>query len=859
MYDFLVDHALKNVWCTPDQDYQAVVKPKRLTPLLGVFNKVDVMWRTHTLPVQQARFHVYQVGQLHPLLMGLFPIQLVWEKMSEACALRSLIVDIYNTAGVQLPRSEVWYMVTYDRNLIIAVKDQPKIAVDLKAEDIFFRLYSNAYFNSLRADSANDVVYVQGGTVRSTQEILDLQNAYVSYRAKPGLTSAYVNGFLVDQIDLITTKVGDVAEFVYDSSVLRTVEWSVGDLKTFQSTLDSKFKYLLHYAGADDGTIDFYDDNDLFVVRPASGGRYQGVLYHRNAPDAVRQLTHRDYAIVPAYVVSYQAARDASWADLQALKVRLVVRKSGWLRPLVNENNRIKELYKLPESQVVNAMLGIDAVVENWKAEVLEASTYTQLMRSAINAVNRQVVEAAYGYNAISKLLADTPEFTRNASGQQVVDVPYGLQLRSTGYEHDSAGKLLGWYTHVEGSIYAARNLSTRLVEMIAGDVSDRLDETLGQQVQFLDPKANYRMYRCPLSAGLPTNQWEDVTDSGQYAISADKKKLTWLLNPAEWYTLVRSDKTSLGYTLNLDASDGLLDFSLTSRQVRFEQLGTYVMQIPQGELDLWLNGKALIEGLDYVVQFPKIVITNKEYLLDPAGSLQKVDVRFSGFCNPDFSRDKIGDAGFVVYGQLSHNNRFDLRDDKVMRIVVDGVLYDRSELTFTEEHPAVLVSDARNGAPYMVRDLLVPMRGATDETTYELRRRSLVIDERVSDYLTLKAPQQVESQPSAIQQYTLYSPFLNKILRDLQRGILNDTPLKSHYNDNDVVALCQPYEWLLAFDPTQDANVSDERFVLVHPHNQPNVVDADIYHYAFIKRVAALYCRGRVDLSHTLRIAVIS
>lgn len=859
MYDYLVDHALKNVWCTPDQDYQAVVKPKRLTPVLGVFNRVDVMWRTHALPLTQTRFHVYQVGQLHPLLMGLFPIQLVWEKLSDACALRSLIVDVYNTAGVQLPRSEIWYMVTYDKNLIIAVKDQPKIAVSLSSEDVYFRVYSNAYFNSTRADSVNDVVAVQGGTMLTTDDILALQSAYASYRTKPGLVSAYVNGFLVDQIDLITTQPGDVAEFVYDSSVLRVQEWSVGSLQTFESTLDSKFKYLLHYAGDDDHTIDFYDDNDVFVIATTGKGRHQGVLYHRNAPDAVRQVTHRDYAIVPAYVVSLAGARDSTWADLQSLSVRMVVRKSGYLRPLVNEDNRIKELYKLSDDLVLAAMLGVNAVVDNWKAENLEASLYTQLMRSAINDVSRGVVEQAYGYNAISKLLADTPVFTYDFSGQQVIDVPYGLQLRATGYEHDANGALLGWYTHVEGAVYSARNISTALVEMIAGDVSDRLDETLGQQVQFLDLNANYRMYRCPLSGGVPTNVWEDVTDTGNYALSPDKRQLTWLLDPNTWYTMVRSDKTSLGYTLSLDASDGLLDFSLTCRQVRFAVLGTYVMQVPQGELDLWLNGKALIEGLDYIVQFPKIVITNKQYLVDPANQPQRVDVRFSGFCKADFSREKIGDAGFVVYGQLSHNSRYDIRDDKVLRIVVDGALYERSELSFTEDHPAVLVSDARNGAPYMIRDLLVPMRGATNETTYQMREHSQVIDQRVSDYLTLKAPQQVETQPSGIQQYTVYSPFLNKILRDLQRQILDDTPLKSHYNDNDVVAMCKPYEWLLDFDPSQDAHLSDERFVLVHPTNLPYVLDVDIYHYAFIKRVAALYCHGRVDLSHSLRLAQIS
>lgn len=856
-YDYLVDHALRNVWCTPDQDMQAVVKPARLTPLLGVFNKVTVMWRTHALPLAQTRFHVYQIGQLHPALMGLFPIQLTWNKLSNACEQMSLIADVYNIAGVQLPRTEVWYMVTFDRNLILAVKDQPRVPVNLTAEDIFVRVYSNEYFNSLRADTANDVIVCKGGTCRNTDEILALQVQYLTYKAKPGLVSAYVNGFLVDQIDLITVVPGDVAEFVYDSSVKRVVEWTVGDLQTFSSTLDSKHKYLLHYPGAGDNTIDFHDDVDFFVLKPATGGRYSGVMYHRNMADAVRMITHRDYSVVPAYVVSYADARGGAWADVEALKIRATIRKSGWLRPLVNEDNRIKELYKLSEPALVNALLGLDAVVENWTAAVLEASFYSKLMRASINEVNRGLVEDAYGYNALSCLLAMTPGFTREANGQQVIDVPVGLQRRATGYEYDVNGQLLGWFSHVSGETYPARDIRAKLVEMIAGEVSDRLDETYGEPTQLLDPKANYRMYRCPMVGGLPNNIWEDVTDSGNYALIDGA--LTWLLDPTEYYTLVRSDKISLGYSLTLDASDGLLDFSLSHRQLRFGELGVYVMQIPMGELDLWLNGKALIEGLDYVVKFPKVVITNKEYLVNPDSELQRVDVRFCGFCKPDFSRDVPEDVGFVMYGHLSHNNRFDIRDDKVMRIVVNGALYDRSELQFREDSAAVEVADARNGSPYMIRDLVVPMRGYTNKTTYELRAHSQEIDQRVSDYLTLKAPELNPEEPSASTQYTVYSPFVNKILRDLQRGILDDPRLKQHYNDNVVLELCQPYEWLLEYDPSQDANVSDERFVLVHPHNLPTVLDVDIYHYKFISRVVALYCNGRVNLSHLLRLAEIS
>ena len=853
MYDYLVDHALKNVWCTPDQDLQAVVQPARLTPVLGAFNKVQILWRQHALPVANTRFHVYQVGQLHPLLMGLFPIEQTWKTMAEACGLQNLMVDIYANSGVQFPRCEVWYMVTADRNLVIAVKAQERIPVDLAAENLYVRVYTNAYFHTLRADGVNDVIVVKGDTCLDTTEIMALQTQYLAHKAKPGLTSAYVNGFLVDQIDLITVKPGDVAEFVYDSSVKRVVDFTVGDLDTFPSTLDAKHKYLLHYAGPGEGTIDYQDDVDLFVIKKGTGIRYSGVYYHRNTEDAVRMVTHKDYAIPTPYIVGY--ADDNGWNDVEALQVRLVVRKAGWLRPLVNEDNRIKELYKLDDTSIVRSFLGLDSVLENWTAPFLENAWYTKLMGLDVDAVTGAVVENTYGYNAISSLIADTPRFTRTFSGQQVVDVPYGLQTRATGYEYDAAGHLLGWFTHLSGSIYPARDITARLVEMIAGDVADRLDEYYGDKNVILEAKSNYRMYKCPMEFGVPSNDWVDVTGGGEYVIIGNK--LTWLLDQTEWYTCVRSDRTNLGYSLELSAADGVLKFSLNHRQLRFGSVQNYVMQIPMGELDLWLNGRSLVEGLDYVVKFPQIVVLNKEYLVNPRTQLQKIDIRCSGFCRSDLTREPIEDVGFVRYGQLSHNNRFDIRDDKVMRIVVDGALYHRSELQFSEDNPAVVPLDARNGSPYVLRDIVVPMRGFTDQGTYEMRTHSQEIDQKVADYMTLKFPDVDPETPSVIPaRYAIYSPFFNKIMRDLVSGALTDPRLKLHYNDMVVRELCAPYLWLLEYDATQEANALDDNFVNIHPHNEPNVVAIDIYYYKFLTRVVKIYLNDKVEMSHFISLA---
>lgn len=853
MFDYLVDHALKNAWCTPDQDMQAIVKPARLTPQTGAFSTFQVLWNKVELPVRAVRMHVYQIGQLHPLLMGLFPSYKKWTSLADACGAQNLICDLYNIDGVQLPRCESWYMVTEDRNLILAVRVQDRSPVDLTTQDLYFRVYSNAFFNSARANDATDIVFAAGRRVVSQNEILALQNLYEQYAAKPGHTYCFVNGYKVTAINLLTVRTGDVAEFVYDGSIKKVIELRVGDLPSFISELDEKHKYLVRQANTRLMSIDYHDDIDFFITRRTSPTQSKGVYYHRNRSDAVRMLTHQDYSIPVAYLAAY-AQTQPNWSDIDGLLLTLHIRESGYERPLIHEHGRIHELYKLPDQDILAAMLGTHSVIDGWRAPDLEKSFYPKLMSSQAREVSPELVQNAYGYNAISKVLCDTPSKTRAYSGRKVIDVPYGLQSKATAYEYDSDGVLISYHGHSLGSTYVARDIRTDLVEMLAGEGYDRLDEVYGDTVVPLDPAHNYRMYVCPIEAGHPTNVWEDVTDSGKYAVQ--NNTCTWLIDRTRWYPMVRSDKAFLAYDLQLQMTSGLLSFSLRHRQTRNAVTTNYVMQIPMGELDLFLNGHPLIEGIDYVVKFPRVVITNKKFLVDPKVVKQKIHVRFCGFCKPDLSRDVPDDVGFIDYQLLSHNSRFDLRDDKVLRIVVDGALFARDELLFAEEHSGVTVPNSVNGTPYMVRDIVTPLRGLTDESTYSLRAKSLEVDRRIADYMTIRLPQPTQSTPSVIEElYPLVSPFACKILHDLESGVLSDPRLKQHYNDMVVMELCQPYLYLLEYDPTQDDTKVDPTYTAVYTHHLNEVMEIDIYTYKFLTMVNRIYLKNRVELSRIVRL----
>lgn len=860
MGDFLQRNAYTNVWCTPNQDKQTILKPSKLTPINGVRNSVAVMWRTIKLPDNNSRFHVYHIGQVHPMLIGLSDSPSIWITAAKACNEQKLIVDIYSAKGYQIPRFDCHYMVTPEQNLIVAlrVQDTEQIPIDLNTEDIFIRLYKNAFFNSDRADAVEDIIQVIGRKVQTNQDIINLQASLNAYRALPGACYCSVNGMVVDNIDLITTRPGDAAEFVYDSSIKQILTFPITNLKDFISDLDSIHKYLIHNS-TDVQTIDYHDDIDFFIVKPATGvNRFKGLYYHRNNEIAVRMVTHKDYALPVPFVAAYVASVP-EWNSVDDLQLIVHIRKAGYVRPLIFEANRIKDLYRMNDTDALNAMVGLNATVDVWKAASLENSDYCALMRANLGEISRRSVQTAYGYNAVSKLVGDSPLLTYVNSGVREVVIPVAFQESCTVYEYDADGLLLEWHSHANNAIYAVVNPNTRLTEIIGGTAGETLEIFRDQQTSVLNLNNNYRFYTSPIVNGISTNVWTDVTNTNVYSITGNV--VTWAISLSGFNTKIISNKQHLAYAQEYLINNGIINFTL--KEYRSDLSAYRTLQIPLGSLDVFINGRSLIRNLDYYINFPVIVITNKEYLKDVESRTQRVVVRHHGFCKSDITLLDPPDVGFVQYGVLSFNNRFDIRDDKVNRITVDGKLYHPSELEYGEEDFDIHVTDTRNGSPYAIQDIAVKMNsylqagtGSYVDPTYELRELAQQTDIAISNYLTLKIPEKEPTNQSAIVDlYKVYSPFFSRIINDLKDGILTDPVFAQQYGDQFVKTKCLPYEQWLQFDPLLDANKVDHNFVIIHPHQYTHYISLDIISYKFLTRVQKLYGGELIDLSSFVNI----
>lgn len=876
--DFLVEHARANVWCVPDQDYQSVFAPALLSSELGSRRQAQVEWQAVTLPNQTDTFFVYQIGNLRPGLIGLFPQVGQWISAMQHCNLQGMLIDLYTNQGVQIPRFETFFSSLYDGNLIIAVKQQDQ--VDLSKEALYVRFYSNAYFESARSQgqgaaqadnlpvdattgsgrssSVGDVI-VEGRRITDRQQLLAMQGRLSTYNASGlGRAWGYYNGVWVNNFDpayFTATRVkrGDWAELVYDTSVRKVVDFPIADLPTFDSKLDQVRKYLLHRYEEVVGEIEYRDDIDLVLCRTVQGSHREGLYYHRNRNTALRMVTHQDYSVPVAFVAGYRGAI-AGMDNPQEWTLRLHIREAGFKRPLVLESQRIHELYKLKPEDRRKALLGVDSSLSAWRADNLENSLYPAIMRAERETdITLAMVEQAYGYNAISSLVAPSPLATTVVGGNPQVKLPRGFWDRATIYEYDLQGRLLGWYASTGNVLWVCVNKTCAFVEGRVGIGGSYLNTTYGENLK-LDPNYDYAYFKCPYVDGKPNLKWEPAEEGVDYNIV--QGTAFWNIDRKDWYTAIRSNSHFLTYGIDLDNADGLMVFSFQANEDSPYEPPNAALILPCFSYTVVLNGKTLIENLDYFINWPQVVICNKEYL--SAAKYQRVVIIANGLPRPDgeggFLRQGYTDVGWVQYGQISRNKRYDLRDDKVQRTVVRGGVRLPSNLSYPESSTGVAVLNVKDGDPYSVAEVLVPIARYTSSGSLELRAAAEARDKEVADYLTPRLPQSKDVNPIAISGlYELYSPFFAKLLHDLQDGKLAPAKLEKQYTNGELREYVKDYLYLLDFEPTKK-NL-DGRFVAVHPHEKYYVIPVSVYHYYFLQRVNSLFLENKVNLSHFISI----
>ncbi len=835
---FLLDHARTNLWCAPIQDRQVILDLTRISRDSGAKVSSTILWVDTPLPTEGDVYHLYQIGANSRWRTGLPDVRGKWMALGPYSEATALIIDLYLETGVKLPLFSSYVLRTYDDNLIIAIKEHA-IFGELSEKKAYLRIYNNAFFRSERSNNIGQKVAYIGREITKQTDIAAFINGLRPLQTLTGVTNIYHNGVWKPEIKSTDISIGDLAEAVYDAAVSHVVDFKVSSLYDYTSTLDNLKKYLLHPSkNTHDNEIYYVDDIDLFMYKVGANDSVSGRYYHRNKENSLRNVTHADYSIPTGYVSAYL---NDGWTTYDNLYIRLHLRESGFKRPLIDEVNRIETLYRLSDTDILRAMIGLDSTLAEWRVENLENSLYTAIMRNFWGSFTATDVINAYGYNALAKLFALNPTKVTPSSNGGFVDLPFGLSLCSTLFEYDEDGVLLGWNQHGYSERYFVKNERAALVEGFMGWGKKAITWSPSNNNYTLDDKYQYYFFKAAINKGVVSDVWVPAVEGTDYTVL--NNVVTWIHVKARNMGLILSSSEALVYDQVVGSSDGIFRFTLTYGKT----LGTILPIRPQ-QLRVWMNGHPLIEGLDYILDGNKGTVITNRYYDETLGNSQNFTFACLGWETPSAKYKRPLNIGFVDHGYVSVNGTFDIRDDKVIRTIIDGKVVDPSTVPFIEDADEKQIPLLPNGLPYCEETVFVPLYGISTNANAELIQMGAESDKRVSDYMTLKYPEKILTGPNPIsERYRMFSVVITRLIFDLDNGTITE-PL----NVNDKVSLdrvMKNYSEYLDIDPCR--SVWNTNYIFIDAHPFSSAVAVTTKRWKFLQNVNQYYLNNRLSLNN--------
>lgn len=811
-----------------------------------------------------------------------------WYRVAQLCASNAAVVDVYTANGARLPRHECWLQRMADRNFILAVRVMPnyylgeknytdvysgitsRIRRTLDNESLYIRFYSNSLFDTQNwrsnAPSADLPIRTLVTTVASMADwLVHSQSADAIETVFGGVGAAIwqTDGYVTHRpIGYSAAMLGRTYSYMWDASIKSVTYFPLSQLPIFTSSVDAGKKKYAIIQNTPYASIDYYDDMDFYLIRRYSASSYTGVYIGKTRHVNVRQLTHNAYALRKD-TVDELIAGDSLFST-GTLEIMVVTRQGGIVRGIQQQHTRIEELSRLTYPQIVEAMTSaLNTTVPEWGVVQLESSDYAKVMGKSIERITDDMVENMFGYNTATRLVANPICPVQALGGDPVIVAPLaaciaeadGTSAHRVVFCYDVSGDYRGYFVgrgnYSTIAIKAPFKTTAVLTECFnmrpsVNDLSLHFD----QDVQLMDLSHwGFRCYVCPIVGGIPNEQWEDVTGSIYYTYNTDvtPPRIEWntaVLDLNNLYGCVRIGGHMQIVTLpTLPVPyDGYMYFDVESELDWLGSTVTKPQTIPNGTIDVFMDGKTLHQDLDFYVEWPRVVIVKRPTTL-PANTV--IQYRTYGFADAATMRPHVPrELNFVRGGILSVNQNYDIRNDRNLHVLVGGQLKAREAVSFSETDTVHRMTD---GKPYSVADYVLSVEPFTTRSTNEYRLASVDMDNRVSDYLETRLPTWHPTFPIVeIQRWDVVSPFCSGLIHAILNGAL--TVLDVIYTDVQIHDMVLPWLWLLPYDPC--VRGIDSNYVYVHAHQLAESVTLTVGQYRFIERVIVLYLNNLPDLT---------
>lgn len=724
----------------------------------------------------------------------------------------------------------------------IPVVDQVLIAIDKTITskctgksfpDLYMSVYKDTSRSTPMVTSSFVISTFVGSTTTPSIVSSLISQAYTNF---PLGTFISVNGFIYDQTHIPTLEHGDVVDIVSDPDVVGVCEVIVDDnLTGYYSEKYNEYRELIHVPKSINPTnIIITTDTLTFLVIDTNS--HKGVLGHRVNPHAIESVTHNDFSVSRTTIESFASSLGAS-----SVKIKLFVRLPTNPNYLNSDVNRMKDLYSLSDTTIVDQLMGrAIPQIEEWKSKNLEKSTYINLLYQFSGFPSSTILddfEKAVGYYSLASTLGQQMRFYTYTGSQVYIIKParlFGYQCTAVVYNDgrkvpegeyeisDYSDKLFSLGFTQNSGVSIGSRIAVYIAEFGLREVIP-FNPTSGQPSIVVDNE-DYELYQIfayseakPVWEGSRTAGYKrvppgaseystTVNENGSVTYTSKTKNLN-----KHFYLIPKYGMTNATYDISEQVQDIkpiLLDLKMIN------DVEDYIPMMGYQTLEVYLNGFRLIDGVDYEVKPIEgdfgdtlqnfLAISNYDYL-NLEGGENIVEVVSHG--------DKIvsEDKGYVINNHLHRTSLPMIFSPSSSRTFVHGKL---QEVIYENGNVLTTGSDVEEGAAFLSQHMLA--YGAQKlmhafSPTEEINFRGRV--EHVLGIVPPTYPDEVIVEHL----YALYSPFLAQIVSDVGNGVIT---IVNEFRNDMFLKQFSPYSLILARDPIIGNNpLIDRRFVTLAAH----------------------------------------
>jgi len=775
------------------------------------------------------------------------------------------LFHVYSETGLMLPKSTVFIYHDISSNMVyIAIKKNPLILIVGMTN--WTKLYLSVYRYAKESGTPLNILsqYISSTDLRDA-----IGPAWATARSETYNSQGsfiYINGYDCSSMTGIGVSVGQYIDIYTDQTVINayTVQFNTSSPTGYYSELYQTYKEILH-CPKQANPSNLIITPEMVSITAQRNSDQLGCFVHHNKKNGITQITHCDFGIDTDIVNAY---RETLVPDGTLSDITFHVRIRSHNNQLIREANYIKYLYLCSDTEIKKFLMGTgDPTLPFWSASNLEKSLYVMKMTQGYYPVLSQTladyINSLGYYTTIAAICQYNKEYTIDKLPVNAVSIKKPLILTGTSVYplvYLNGQKLRDTQVDYVNTIHdkILLSLTPDVYCQIGQTLTVKLVET-GSSIPYLfTPSTNSNSITVPFkevliykintlaspikgynTSSLYSYSTISIDQNADFTTTLSNNNTTTIIFNSTVYGntyLIQNAQFSRCYGGDITTQvNNLLPITLTLSTLCNDGI-TYAPLLGYNTLEVYLNGRRLIQGIDYSANpltdshgnsaIVQLFMCNRSLLSLNGGNYLEV------IAHTAIEAEKT--IGYVTNNTIDISNNVETWYAGLSDCFTNGYLLidpiDGGDMITPR-------ASIGNGTPYQINATLPSFLMSVFNNVSSVNDDTKI--QVINNYMNKKPPINDTSSLIIPTSWQVYSPYLTAIFND----VVNNTIVLN--NDPDNILFLQQfmaYAYLLQNDPTLTATISnvDLRYCDIYPTY--NIIHVqNLQNYTILRRLANL------------------